>query len=263
MSAKLVAVIGATGTQGGSVVGALLAHGGYSVRAITRDTNSAKAQALKSKGVQVVFGSLTDEASVVKAFEGVYAVFGITVPFTNDSEELQGRNIVDAAKEAKVPLLVCLFDQKSEVDKYARSSGQPTVIIHTGVFMENLIKGHLQRDASDPNRWNLAYPVLRPDVPLPLLCVGGDLGRIVVSIIDHWEDDTWKAKLTKDVLVAAPHLASVNDMISTLKKPVYGLVNDGYLQYPQQTILEELGIKTTSFETYAQEKVLPYLQSNQ
>ncbi|EJU01394.1 NADP-binding protein [Dacryopinax primogenitus] len=300
MSTKLVAVLGATGTQGGSVVTSLLAHGGYSVRAITRDTTSAKAQALKAKGIEVVSASLTDAPSLVKAFEGAYAVFGVTVPFTKDSEVLQGRNIVDAAKEAKVPLLVWSslfstseashgkyttiyhFDQKSEVDKYARSSGQPTVIIHTGGFMENLIKfGQLQKDPSDANKWNIVYPVLRPDVLMPLVYITADLGNIVVAIIDHWEDDAWKSRLTKDVVVAAPYLASINDIVTLLKKlsgkevvyverpaldfekVVYGFANEGYFRYPEQTILQELGVKTHSVEDYARVEVLPYIESAQ
>ncbi|EJU01391.1 NADP-binding protein [Dacryopinax primogenitus] len=300
MSTKLVAVLGATGTQGGSVVTSLLAHGGYSVRAITRDTTSAKAQALKAKGIEVVSASLTDAPSLVKAFEGAYAVFGVTVPFTKDSEVLQGRNIVDAAKEAKVPLLVWSslfstseashgkyttiyhFDQKSEVDKYVRSSGQPTVIIHTGGFMENLIKfGQLQKDPSDANKWNIVYPILRPDVVIPSIYITADLGNIVAAIIDRWDDETWREKLTKDVVVAAPYLVSINEIISTLKnltgkeftyverpaldseKAPYECANDGFFRYPQQTTLQDLGVKLHSFEDYARKEVVQFIQSAQ
>lgn len=105
MSRKTVAIIGATGNQGSALLSTLLTHGGYHIRAVTRDPSAASSQALAAQGVEVVPASLTDKASLVKAFEGVYAVFGVTPNFPEE-EELMGRNIVDAAKEAAVKLLV-------------------------------------------------------------------------------------------------------------------------------------------------------------
>lgn len=59
---KLVLVIGATGAQGLAVIDALLAPNGdgspspYSVRALTRDPSSKRAQELAAKGVECVKG---------------------------------------------------------------------------------------------------------------------------------------------------------------------------------------------------------------
>ena len=61
---KLILVIGATGAQGLAVIDALLAPAAdgtpspYAVRALTRDTQSRRAQLLASKGVEVVQGEL-------------------------------------------------------------------------------------------------------------------------------------------------------------------------------------------------------------
>jgi uncharacterized protein YbjT (DUF2867 family) len=61
-SQKLILVIGATGAQGVAVIDALLAPDGdgtsssYSVRALTRDPLSRRAQELTAKGVECVKG---------------------------------------------------------------------------------------------------------------------------------------------------------------------------------------------------------------
>ncbi|MEA2713273.1 MAG: hypothetical protein QOK27_1234, partial [Gemmatimonadales bacterium] len=55
---KIIAVVGATGAQGGGMVRAIQAdkNGSFSARAITRNPNSEKAQALRAAGVEVVAG---------------------------------------------------------------------------------------------------------------------------------------------------------------------------------------------------------------
>lgn len=66
---KLIAVVGATGAQGGSVVRQFLKLDGWKVRAITRNASSDSAKALASEGAEVVSANSDDEASMVKAFE--------------------------------------------------------------------------------------------------------------------------------------------------------------------------------------------------
>ncbi len=66
---EIVAVIGATGGQGGSVVDALITKPEYHIRAITRNVESAKAQSLRERGAEVVCADVNDEASLVEAFQ--------------------------------------------------------------------------------------------------------------------------------------------------------------------------------------------------
>ena len=67
MSGKLkVLVTGATGKQGGHLVGELLA-GGHSVRALTRRPESPAAAALAKRGVTVVSGDFDDQGSLDRA----------------------------------------------------------------------------------------------------------------------------------------------------------------------------------------------------
>jgi uncharacterized protein YbjT (DUF2867 family) len=80
MDKKIIAVMGATGAQGGGLVRAILADksGEFAVRAITRKPDSDKAQALAKLGVEVVAGDLDDVASLTKAFEGAYGAYCVT-----------------------------------------------------------------------------------------------------------------------------------------------------------------------------------------
>jgi NAD(P)-dependent dehydrogenase (short-subunit alcohol dehydrogenase family) len=78
MNSKIIAVTGATGTQGGGVVNIMKKTPGWKVRAITRNTESDKAKQLVAEGIEVVQASFDDEASLKKAFEGVHAVFAVT-----------------------------------------------------------------------------------------------------------------------------------------------------------------------------------------
>ena len=66
--AKIIAVHGATGMQGGSVVKSLL-KSEWKVRAITRNASGASAKALVDAGVEVVTANFDDESSLTKAYE--------------------------------------------------------------------------------------------------------------------------------------------------------------------------------------------------
>lgn len=110
---KLIVVIGATGGQGGGVVNAFLNDPSYRVRGITRKPDSEKAKALTARGVEIVAADLADSASLDRAFEGAYAIFGITDYFEHffdkgkdvsmEIEFTYGTNMAKAA--AKVPTL--------------------------------------------------------------------------------------------------------------------------------------------------------------
>ena len=77
---KVIAVVGATGAQGGGLVRAILADpsGGFAARAITRNTRSDKAQALAGLGAEVVGADLDDAESLAAAFAGAHGAFCVT-----------------------------------------------------------------------------------------------------------------------------------------------------------------------------------------
>ena len=97
-SKKLIAVVGATGQQGGGVVRALQADGQFGVRALSRNPNKHRDLA-----DEVVEGDLERPETLEAAFQGVHGVFLVT-NFWNEGtdERKQATAAVDAAKNASV-----------------------------------------------------------------------------------------------------------------------------------------------------------------
>ena len=95
----LIAVFGATGMQGGSVMRALKAHGGYRLRAITRDASKNVAIA-----DEVVAADLTKPETLAAALDAADGVFLVTNFWSgaNVDELAQGRAAVEAASRAGV-----------------------------------------------------------------------------------------------------------------------------------------------------------------
>ena len=152
MSQKLtVVVIGGTGNQGGAAVKSLHERG-HEVRAVTRDTDSAKARELANAGVKLVRASLEDTAALTKALEGATSLFAMTTPLGGgtQAETRQGISAANAAKAAGVHLVftsvgsanrqtgVPHFDSKYEVEKHIANIGVRATVVAPVYFMENL-----------------------------------------------------------------------------------------------------------------------------
>lgn len=75
---KLLVVIGATGTQGGSVVNTFLNDPEWKIRGLTRNVKGERAQKLSAQGVEVVAAELNDVDSLRRAFQGATVIFGVT-----------------------------------------------------------------------------------------------------------------------------------------------------------------------------------------
>jgi uncharacterized protein YbjT (DUF2867 family) len=93
---KLIAVVGATGQQGGAVVRALRAGNQFKVRALTR--NAAKHRELAD---EVVEADLNRPETLASAFNGAYGIFLVTNFQEHGADELkQATAAVRAAKGA-------------------------------------------------------------------------------------------------------------------------------------------------------------------
>ena len=107
MSKKTIAVVGATGAQGGGLVRAILADpsGGYAARAVTRDPASDKAKALAQQGAEVVAANVDDKAAMRRAFDGAHGAFCVTFfwdHFSPQKEQEQAEAMAQAAKDTGV-----------------------------------------------------------------------------------------------------------------------------------------------------------------
>jgi len=168
---KVIAVLGATGAQGGGLVRAIMADksGEFSARALTRDVNSDKAKALKNLGTEVVAYNVDDYESLKAAFQGAYGVFAVTFfweHFSAEKEMEEAKLIAKAAKEASIkhviwstledtrkwiplsddrmPTLggkykVPHFDAKGESNQYFTDLGLPVTLLNTVFYWDNYI----------------------------------------------------------------------------------------------------------------------------
>lgn len=168
---KIVAVIGATGAQGGGVVRAILAdtNGHFAARAITRKPDSDKARALAAQGVEVVAGDADDPGTLERAFAGAYGAFCVTNFWEHGDparELRQASAMARATKKAglqhvvwstledtrkdiplsdnRLPTLkgsykVPHFDAKGEADAVFESEGAPTSYLLAAFYWDNFI----------------------------------------------------------------------------------------------------------------------------
>ncbi|HSL31788.1 MAG TPA: NmrA/HSCARG family protein [Anaerolineales bacterium] len=148
---KTIAVVGATGRQGGQVVRHLLKQG-WRVRALTRKPEGKRAAELRSLGAEIVQANLEDKASLEAAFENAYGVYDIQIPVSGkvDVEIQQGRNAAEAAKKAGVKHVVYgsaglgrnvrtgieQWDAKEEITNILNALGLPLTRLRPMAFME-------------------------------------------------------------------------------------------------------------------------------
>ena len=131
---KILAVFGATGNQGGSVIDSVLTDPNlslqFSIRALTRDTKKPAATKLRDRGVEVVAADIDDIMSVKSAFKGVHTVFVMTSTiYTSEgkAQEIeQGKAIADAAVEAGIEYLI----YSSMVSAKHISNGKLSRVVH-------------------------------------------------------------------------------------------------------------------------------------
>src|SRR4051812_28233930 len=189
MANKVIAVVGATGAQGGGLARAILSDpsGGFACRAITRDPNKDKAKELVAKGAEVVRADIDDVESMKKAFSGAYGAFCVTnfwEHFSAEKETAQGKNLADAARatglkhviwstledtrklmspdDNRMPMLqgkyrVPHFDAKAEAN--SAFAGLPTTFFMVSFYWDNLYLFALAPKKDDKGVYSWAFPM--------------------------------------------------------------------------------------------------------
>jgi len=227
---KVIAVVGATGSQGGGLVRAILSDtsGGFAARALTRDVHSGKAKELAKLGAEVVQADVDDEESLKRAFTGAYGAYCVTffwAHFSPEKEIAEAAAMARAARRAgvehviwstledtrrwvpvgdsRMPTLmgkykVPHFDAKGEADHLFTELGVPTTFLLTSFYWDNLIGfGMGPRKGPDGK---LAITLPMGDRKLPGI-VAEDIGRCAYGIFKKGREF-----IGKTVGVAGEHL---------------------------------------------------------
>jgi uncharacterized protein YbjT (DUF2867 family) len=236
---KIIAVIGATGAQGGGLVRAIQADksGSFAARAITRHPDTEKAQALRAAGAEVVAADADKPETLGKAFAGAHGAFLLTnfwEHFSPERELTQARNMAQAAKSAgvqhviwstledtrnwvpltddRMPTLmgkykVPHFDAKGEADGIFRELGVPTTFLLTAFYWENLIYFGMGPQRGPDG--NLAITLPMDDKKLPSIAVD-DIGKAAYGIFKRGREF-----INQTVGIAGEHLSGA-DMAARL-----------------------------------------------
>lgn len=186
-----IAVFGATGQQGGAVIDALLDHKAP-VKALVRNPQSDRAEALAARGVDLAAIRTDDAASLSAALTGVEAFYFMT-PEANNLEEVEteiriGTALVDAAVAARVPHVVfnSVFDADQEsgvphhdskhtIEEHLRKSGLRATMLRPTPFMEVM--------APSVQRGEIVLKLPLPeDVAIKMISIR-DIGRVAATLL--------------------------------------------------------------------------------
>ncbi len=238
---QVIAVVGATGAQGGGLVRAILNDpaGIFAARALTRDVNSDKAKELVKLGAEVVPADVDDPESLQRAFHGAYGAFCVTffwAHFSPEKEFDEAKAMATAAKQAgvqhviwstledtrqwvplsdtRMPTLmgkykVPHFDAKGEANAVFTERGVPTTFLLTSFYWDNFI--HFGMGPKKDADGKLVITLPMGDKKLPGIAAE-DIGKCAYGIFKRGRE-----YIGKTVGVAGEHLTGA-EMAAALTK---------------------------------------------
>jgi len=214
---KTIAIVGATGHQGGGLVRAILEDpsGGFAARAITRDPSSESAQALAKLGAEVVAADVEDAASLRRAFDGAWGAFCVTffwAHFSAEKEMAEARRLAETARECgvqhavwstledtrkfvplsddRMPTLLGKYkvphlDGKGEADAYFIEAGVPTTFLLTSFYWDNFVMFGMGPKRGEDGKLTLTFPI--GDAKLAGIA-SEDIGRCTYGIFKRGKE---------------------------------------------------------------------------
>ena len=217
MNDNIIAVVGATGAQGGGLVRAILndPKRPFRVRALTRDPKSEKATKLTQLGADVVQADLDDLESLKRAFQGAYGAYCVTnfwEHFSPQKELAQAANMAEAARAAglkhviwstledtrewvplsddRMPTLmdtykVPHFDAKGEANRAFTERGVPTTFLLTSFYWDNFIHFGMEPKRDAEGVLTITMPMGRK--PLPGIAAE-DIGTCAYGIFKRGDE---------------------------------------------------------------------------
>ena len=206
--ARNVLITGATGRQGGAVIQALLSSSSpLHIIAVTRNPESASAQKLASRNIELVKGDLDDPeaifTSIGKPVCGVFSVqLGVDPKMTAAREEAQGKDLIDAAKHYGVeyfvyssadlgdppcPTPVPQLASKYNIEKHLKASTLKFTILQPVVFFENLTPDIVGQICAGALKF-----CIKPDRKVQYIAVAdiGWFGAQALMYPDRWAGQT-------------------------------------------------------------------------
>ncbi|KAJ7111472.1 hypothetical protein C8R44DRAFT_799548 [Mycena epipterygia] len=298
-SNRIVSVFCATGLQGSSAVVALLKDGTFLPRALTRDPTSDASLKLKSSGAEVVQVDVNDKASIVSALRGSEGVFGVTVLARtpgDPTEYNQGKNMVDAAKEAGIKFFIFSsvpsvsklsggkfstdhpFEAKVRIQQYLESSGIPNASLFLGAFLENLWIYQFSALNKTPTGFEMAIANYSATAKASLTWVGRDVGQSVLTLVKNYTDPSKSVTgRTYTILSNVDTYSALAALISNalgvevtfngapsgmaMMDEMYGWASDNDGWYPDAPLLNPdlvaLGAKFGTMEEFLEEEIKP------
>ncbi|MEK6526271.1 MAG: NmrA/HSCARG family protein [Nitrospirota bacterium] len=238
---KIIAVVGATGAQGGGLVCAIVSDksGGFAARALTRKVTSDKAKELARLGAEVVPADLDEVESLKRAFGGAYGAFCVTnfwEHFSPEKEFAQAKAMAQAAKHAnlrhviwstledtrqwvplndnRMPTLMGKYkvphlDAKGEANRVFTELGLPTTFLLTSFYWDNLI--HFGMGPKKGPDGKLAFTLPMGDKKLPGIAAE-DIGKCALGIFKKGRE-----YIGKTIGIAGEHLTGAQ-MAAALSK---------------------------------------------
>ena len=270
---KIIAVVGATGAQGGGLARAILAHPdtGFRVRAITRDATSVAARTLACAGADVVTADLSDPASLASALRDAWGAYFVTCFWAHlcpATEKHEARTMAAAARLANVRHVIWSTledtrspaaprgsynvphcDAKGEADGYFRELGVPTTFLRTSFHWENFIHHGVGPRHGPHGNLVLTLPmgtsrlagIAAEDIgrcAFGIFSEGIDnIGRTIGIAGEHLTGDEMAAKMGRSTGHATTYHASCPDRYRALASP--GALEMGnWFQYQRDTEAE-------------------------
>lgn len=200
---KKILVTGATGLQGGAAAKCLIKNG-WDTSALVRDPEKETARKLAESGVTLIKGDMNDKESLKKAMTGIYGVFSVQNFWEHgyDGELTQGKNLIDAAKDAGVKHFVYSsvdgaernsglphFDVKDLLEKYLKESGLTYTILRPVFFMDNFNSWFVPAEQDGKFVISMA---MKKDIKLQMIATD-DIGRITEIVFSNPDEYSGKS----------------------------------------------------------------------
>ncbi len=238
---KIIAIVGATGAQGGGLARAILSDSKsiFKVRALTRSVNSDKSRKLAELGAEVVRADVGDMESVRKAFDGAHGAYCVTFfweHFSPEKEFTHAGTLAQAARDAgvqhviwstledtrkwvpldddRMPTLmgkykVPHFDAKGEANRFFTDFGLPTTFLYASFYWDNFIHFGMGPRKGPDGSMAITFPL--GDKKMPGIA-SEDIGKCAYGIFKKE-----KEYIGKSVGIAGEHLSG-EQMASALSE---------------------------------------------